>query len=88
METLRYLAIEFLDGKRETFTFPAQTQDSGARKLRFADFLQGQFVIVQLDQEIQLFPISAIRSIRVSGFSDAPDGSALPPYAIRGAEQH
>jgi|GEM_PF-3367925 len=86
MEALRYIAIEFLDGKRETFTFPRQTADSGARKLRFADFLQGQFVIVQSEEELQLFPVSAIRSIRLSGFEDT-DGSALPPYAIRGAEQ-
>ncbi|MDO6386477.1 MULTISPECIES: hypothetical protein [Uliginosibacterium] len=89
MEPNRFLVIEFLDGKKESFTFPAPPSSPAARKMRLEDFMQGQFVVIQLEHEIQLFPLSAIRSIRLSGFMGLGpnDEIGLPISAIRGAEQ-
>lgn len=89
MENDRFLVIEFLDGKKESFIFPASDGISpAARKLRLEEFLQGQFVVIQLEQEIQLIPVSAIRTIRLSGFTGirANEDVGLPISAIRGAE--
>ncbi|HSD40170.1 MAG TPA: hypothetical protein VLC92_21905 [Rhodocyclaceae bacterium] len=92
MELNRFIVIEFLDGKKESFYFPRQVDSAMAQKLRMENFLKGQFVIIQVENELQLYPISAIRSIRLSGLEvdklEEFVGSALPISTIRGAEQN
>jgi hypothetical protein len=92
MELNRFLVIEFLDGKKESFYFPTQTESAVARKLRMDDLLKGQFIVIQVEDELQLYPINAIRSIRMSGLeADKLEdfiGSSLPISTIRGASQN
>ncbi|MEC5387759.1 hypothetical protein VVD49_18650 [Uliginosibacterium sp. H3] len=92
MELNRFLLIEFLDGKKESFYFPTQADTAMARKFRMEDFLKGQFITIQVENELLLYPVSAIRSIRMSGLGGPAleefIGSSLPISTIRGAEQN
>ncbi|GAA5184771.1 hypothetical protein GCM10025771_39600 [Niveibacterium umoris] len=83
----RYLVIEFIDGKKETFTFPEQTTSDAAKKLNIEGFLQSPWVVVETENEVMAFPVANIKCLHFSGMVDDRHSLPLPAVAIRGAEQ-
>ena len=84
----RYLVIEFIDGKKETFSFPRQIEDEAARKLAIAQFLKSPFVIIETTDEVLVYPFSNIKCLRMSSEAISAGEKPLPATTIRGAEQH
>ena len=84
---LRYMVIEFIDGTKETFTFPEQTESEMAKKIGIERFLQSQWVIVETESTVLAFPVANIKSMQFSGTIDDRHVLPLPAITIRGAEQ-
>lgn len=88
MKTSHFLVIEFLDGSKETYSFPPQNESLAARQIRLDEFFKGNFVsVVTTEEELMIYPISAIRSLRFSGVPNDADAMRLPPSTIRQAER-
>lgn len=84
----RYLVIEFMDGKKKTFSFPEQASTEAAKRIGAERFLDSPYVIVETEGELILFPVANIKSLRLMGALDDRHATALPAVVIRGAEQH
>ena len=84
----RYLVIEFIDGKKETFSFPRQIEDEAARKFAVAQFFKSPFVIIETADEVLIYPFTNIKCLRMSSETSSAGDKPLPATAIRGAEQH
>lgn len=81
------MTIDFMDGSREVFEVPQQTDYVTARRARLDMFLEGRYLILedeQLENGVMFFPIENIKCIRVEG---NPPGLELPPPAVRGARR-
>ena len=81
------MTIDFMDGSREVFEVPQQTDYVTARRARLDMFLEGRYLIVEeenLQNGVRFFPIENIKCICVEG---NPPGLELPPPAVRGARR-
>lgn len=84
---LRYMVIEFIDGKKETFTFPEQLESEAGKKVGIERFLQSPWIIVETESTVLAFPIANIKCVQFSGAIDDRHALPLPAVTIRGAEQ-
>lgn len=81
------MTIDFMDGSREVFEVPQQTDHLTARRVRLDMFLEGRYLILEdenLEKGVLFYPIENIKCIRVDG---NPPGLELPPPAVRGARR-
>lgn len=83
---MRFLQIEFMDGSKETFSFPVQATTPAAQRMQLEDFLQGQFAVIACASEVLVFPLANIKAIRLTLPEAEVQTLHLPPSAIRGAE--
>lgn len=83
----RYMVIEFIDGKKETFTFPEQSPTDAAKKISIERFLQSPWIVVETESTILAYPVANIKCLQFSGMIDDRHTLPLPALAIRGAEQ-
>jgi hypothetical protein len=79
--TDRRLTIHFTDGTNLGFAFPKQPDAAGYNVTqRIQELLKDQYLMIEVDGTVMLFPFANIKYIQVS---PAPD--PLPANVIKGA---
>ena len=81
-----FIAIEFSDGSRKKFSFPAQSPNSAARQMKFEDFLKGRHLVIQSEGRLLIYPIDNIKAIELSTGGSNLEGVKLPLHTIRDAK--
>ena len=79
-EIRRGLSIHFNDGSSTVFEFPPQAGDISNITRRVEELLKQQYIMVEVEGALVLYPLYNVRSIQVS---PAPD--RLPDNCIKGA---
>jgi len=77
------LTIEFHDGSKESFRFPKREDAEMRAVKRLEKVLESQVVMLSLEGEMRIYPMTSIKSIRVS---PVPPNFPIPEIAIFGAE--
>ena len=85
MSPMRFITIEFVDGSKAKYSFPAQTDSQAARQLKLEEFFKGRHLLVQTEGRLVVYPIENVRSIELSAGTASLEGIKLPPHTIRGA---
>ena len=80
MSEKRDLVIHFMDGSKVGFDIPKQVDEGLSISSRMEKILEKQYVVVEVDGVMQLYPVNNIKSIQ---FYPVP--KKLPEYVIRGA---
>jgi hypothetical protein len=79
--TDRHLTIHFTDGTHLGFAFPKQQDAAGYNVTqRVQELLKDQYLMIEVDGAVMLFPFANIKYVQVS---PAPD--PLPANVIKGA---
>jgi hypothetical protein len=82
------LTVHFNDGSKMAFGFPEQSQNAAARQLKLAEFLKGDHLIVEVEDEVLVFPVASIKYLAFglpAGQKMAKESLSLPKHVIRGA---
>ena len=79
MATNRGMTIYFTDGNKAIFDFPEQTDPTNITR-HVEDSLKGQYVMIEADGAVILYPLYNIQSIQLF-----PAPEILPKNAIKGA---
>lgn len=74
------LSIHFNDGSTAAFDFPTQLSDASSISRRVEELLKHQYLMIEAEGALLLYPLSNIRSVQVF---PAPD--ILPENCIKGA---
>lgn len=74
------LSIHFHDGSSVAFDFPTQLADARTITTRIEELLKQQYLMVEAEGALLLYPLYNVRSIQVF---PAPD--TLPDNCIKGA---
>ena len=83
---IRFITIQFNDGKSVKYSFPVQAGNKAAVQLKLEDFLKGRHLVVQTEARLVVYPIEGIRRVEFSAGSGGDlDGIRLPAHTIRGA---
>jgi len=77
----RRMTIHFVDGTRLSLMFPQQTSDSSSIASRIQDALKGQYLMVEVDGSLMLFPFTNIKYVQTH-----PAPSPVPANVIQGAK--
>jgi hypothetical protein len=81
-----FIAIEFSDGTRIKYSFPAQGANAAARQMKIEDFLKGRHLVIQSDSRLIMYPLENIRAIELSTGGADLEGVKLPLHTIRDAK--
>lgn len=81
-----FIAIEFSDGSRRKYSFPAQSPNSAARQMKLEDFLKGRHLVIQTEGRLTMYPMENIKAIEMSAGGTALEGVKLPLHTIRDAK--
>ncbi len=76
----RSLTLHFMDGTNISFEFPEQAKNEAARQIMLEEILKNQYVMVEADGILMLFPVVNIKSIQVM----VPPAAARTPISIKG----
>jgi hypothetical protein len=76
----RHLTIHFNDGSKLAFDFPQQMADGGNVTTRLQEALKGQYLLVECEGSLMMFPLASIKYIQAY-----PAPSPVPATAIHGA---
>jgi len=79
------LAVEFCDGSRIKYSFPAQAANDAARQLKIEDLLKGRHLIVQAEGRLVMHPMENIKTLELSTGGASLEGVRLPLHTIREA---
>ena len=79
-DTRKGLSIHFNDGSSATFDFPTQGSDASMITRRVEDLLKHQYLMIEAEGALLLYPLSNIRSLQVF-----PAPEILPENCIKGA---
>ena len=79
------LAVEFCDGSRIKYSFPAQAANDAARQLKIEDLLKGRHLVVQAEGRLIMHPMENIKTLELSTGDASLEGVRLPLHTIRGA---
>ena len=85
MTPMLFVAIEFVDGTKIKYSFPAQTDSKAARQVKIEDFLKSRHLLVQVEGRLVIHPIENIRTMELSTGGGSLEELKLPPHTIRGA---
>lgn len=77
------LTIEFVDGSRESFRFKKRADADIKAVSRMEKIAGVQMLMLALDGETRIYPLTNIKCIRVS---PVPVAAPIPDYAIVGVE--
>jgi hypothetical protein len=80
----RGLTIHFIDGSKVSYTFTKATDDPAAMKMRLAEILKGQYLMIAADGVLTTFPIVNIKAIQLP-IDGNEEAAALPSTVIRSA---
>ena len=75
----RNMTIYFMDGSKVAFDFPKQVDDTASLTSRMNKILEQQYVMIEADDCINLYPVANIKSIQ---FYPVPE--KLPDTVIQG----
>ena len=81
-----FISLEFSDGARIKYSFPAQSANSAARQMKMEDFLKGRHLVIQTEGRLMVYPIANIRAIELSTGGMTLEGVKLPLHTIRDAK--
>jgi hypothetical protein len=81
------LTLHFIDGSKLAFEFPEQSDNTAGRKMKLADFMTSNHLVVEAEGSVLVFPVANIKYLALSsGTLDAKGAAAtLPRHAILGA---
>ena len=77
------LTIEFVDGSRESFRFKKRADADIKAVSRIEKIATVQMLMLALDGETRVYPLTNIKCIRVSPI---PPAAPVPDYAVTGVE--
>jgi hypothetical protein len=80
-----FLAVEFCDGTKIKYSFPAQAANDAARQLKLEDLLKGRHLIVQAEGRLVMHPMENIKTLELSTAGASFEGVRLPLHTIREA---
>ena len=87
MAPMRFITIQFTDGKTVKYSFPVQGSNKAAAQLKLEDFFKGRHLVLQVESRLVVYPIEAIRRIEFSAGSGGDlEGIKLPAHTIRDAK--
>jgi len=75
------IAIFFNDGSKLSFVFPQQDVDKHTYAQRMERLLQGQYLMIEAEDSLFMFPVTSIKYIEIS-----PTPEHLPETVIRRAQ--
>ena len=78
MTEKRYMTIHFMDGTKVAYDFPKQAEDQTSITSRMIKILEMQYIAIEADESVNLYPVNNIKSIQ---FYPVPD--ILPDTVIR-----
>ena len=81
MAEKRNMVIQFMDGTKLAYDFPKQVDDELSVASRIGRLLEMQYLVIECDGVMQLYPVTNIKSVHVYPLPDK-----LPEFVIRGAE--
>lgn len=76
----RSLTLHFMDGSSVSFDFPEQSKNEAARQIMLEEIIKNQYVLVEADGALMMFPVVNIRSIQVM----IPPAAAGKPVPLKG----
>lgn len=81
------LTLHFIDGSKLSFEFAAQSDNTAGRKMKIADFMTSNHLVVEAEGSVLVFPVANIKYLSLSaGTLDSKGAAAtLPRHAILGA---
>jgi len=80
----RAMIVQFMDGTKTTFTFPAQEANSFGSTLLIEELVHSPFLLVEVDGALLMYPVANIKSIQLTNLTG--EGQAVTPKGlIRGA---
>lgn len=85
MKTVRSLTLNFIDGKKMSFEFPEQVEINAARQLMLKSLWESDRLVVEVDGDFLIFPISNIRYFQLSIPGMLEERLKLPSHTIYGA---
>jgi len=85
MKTVRSLTLNFIDGKEMSFEFPEQVEINAARQLMLKSLWESDRLVVEVDGDFLIFPISNIRYFQLSIPGMLEERLKLPSHTIYGA---
>jgi hypothetical protein len=80
----RALTLHFVDGTKLSFDFDEQAPNPAARKLKLDDFMSSQYLVIEAEGSVLLFPVSNIKYMAfTTPLLDAKQlAASLPRQAI------
>ena len=83
----RTVTLHFIDGTKLSLEFPDQSGSAAARKMKIADFMTANHLVVEAEGALMILPIANIKYMSFSApFMDSKAMSeVLPRHAIVGA---
>lgn len=85
MKTVRSLTLNFIDDKKMSFEFPEQVEINAARQLMLKSLWESDRLVVEVDGDFLIFPISNIRYFQLSIPGMLEERLKLPSHTIYGA---
>jgi hypothetical protein len=86
MTPMLSIAIEFSDGSKVKYAFPAQSPNSAARQMKLEDFFKGRHLVLQSGSRLIMHPMENIKTIEMSSGGGDLEGVRLPLHTIRDAK--
>jgi len=80
MKESLFVVVELNNGERESFTVPLKGKNAVVEKLRFQEFFQSNYIIFSTDDDVMLFPVSSVVSVRMSIFDQTGWKQDIEPY--------
>ena len=81
MHSDRFMTIHYLDGSRETYSFPKQAKDQYDLVSKMKSALTTDRITIEVDGILSLIPLVAVKRIDFS-----PSPATLPDEVIVGAK--
>jgi len=87
MTPIRFITIQFHDGKSVKYSFPLQSSNKAAQQLKLEDFLKGRHLVIETESRLVIYPIESVRKLEFSAGSGGDlEGIRLPAHTIRDAK--
>lgn len=86
MSNQKTMTLHFNDGSRMRFSFPEQETHAVGKKLRLAEMLASNHLVIEADGSLLMFPVTSIKYLQFSGVDlSGVDPAQLPKVIIQGA---
>ena len=79
-KTIVTMKVKFVNGDEEHYEFRRQVEDEIQLTKRLQEALEAKFLLIELENKVQIIPFNNVLSIEVS-----PPPVKFPPICIKGA---